>query len=168
MYRVIIGLIYTIVVFVAGLLLGKKQGRVKGKAEGKAESALEIKKLTKRYEAMLGKLSSHDEYFKAIIAMEAVAVSCAACHGGLSDNKRIDISEFIKGMNDKKLPKDIEEKIQSFYDKPPSVKEAFLLAKKSGIPLDEYEDLIRFVMEIDGMKQEDEKFVQAWSQLKAA
>lgn len=34
--------------------------------------------------------------------------------------------------------------------------------------LDVYDDLIRFVMEIDGIKPEEEAFVQAWNQLKAA
>jgi hypothetical protein len=43
-----------------------------------------------------------------------------------------------------------------------------MLAKDSGMSLDVYEDLIRFVMEIDGVKPEEVAFVHTWNQLKAA
>ncbi|MGI2122393.1 hypothetical protein ACRN9J_09360 [Shewanella baltica] len=146
----------------------KKQIKDQGRAEGKAENALQIEKLSNKLSQVLEKLKSHDEHFKAIIAMEAVGVACAACDGDFSDNEREEIGEFVKGMIAQSIPKVIKEKIQSIYDNPPTVKEAFLLAKDSDISLDVYEDLIRFVMEIDGIKPEEEAFVQAWNQLKIA
>ena len=146
----------------------KKQIKEQGRAEGKAENALQIEKLINQLSQALEKLKSHDEHFKAIIAMEAVGVSCAACDGDFSDNEREEIGEFIKGMIAQSIPKDVKDKIQSIYDNPPSVEEAFLLAKNSGMSLGVYDDLIRFVMEIDGIKPEEEAFVHAWNQLKAA
>jgi uncharacterized membrane protein YebE (DUF533 family) len=146
----------------------KKQIKEEGRAEGLAENALQIEKLANKLSQALEKLKSHDEHFKAIIAMEAVGVACAACDGDFSDNEREEIGEFVKGMIAQSIPKDVKDKIQDVYDNPPSVKEAFLLAKDSGMSLEVYEELIRFVMEIDGIKPEEEAFVQAWNQLKAA
>jgi hypothetical protein len=146
----------------------KKQIKEEGRAEGLAENAIQIEKLANKLSQALEKLKSHDEHFKAIIAMEAVGAACAACDGDFSDNEREEIGEFVKGMIAQSIPKDVKEKIQDIYDNPPTVKEAFLLAKDSGMSLDVYEDLIRFVMEIDGIKPEEEAFVKAWNQLKAA
>lgn len=146
----------------------KRKIKNEGKAEGKAENAIQIEKLANNLSQALEKLKSHDDHFKAIIAMEAVGVSCAACDGDFSDNEREEIGEFVKGMIAQSIPEDVKEKIQSIYDYPPTVEEAFLLAKDSKMSLDAYEDLIRFVMEIDGVKPEEEAFVHAWNQLKAA
>lgn len=146
----------------------KEVGRVEGRVEGRAENSIQIDKLENKLLQALEKLKAHDEHFKAIIAMEAVGVACAACDGDFSDNEKEEIGEFVKGMMAQSIPSDVKEKIQSIYDNPPSIKEAFLLAKSSGMPLDIYEELIRFVMEIDGIKAEEEIFVQAWNQLKAA
>jgi len=146
----------------------KRKIKNEGKAEGKAENAIQIEKLANKLSQALEKLKSHDDHFKTIIAMEAVGVSCAACDGDFSDNEREEIGEFVKGMIAQSIPEDVKEKIQSIYDYPPTVEEAFLLAKDSKMSLDAYEDLIRFVMEIDGVKPEEEAFVHAWNQLKAA
>nr|CAA6828434.1 MAG: Unknown protein [uncultured Thiotrichaceae bacterium] len=146
----------------------KEQLKEQGRAQGIAENKLQIEKLASKLSLALERLKSHDEHFKAIIAMEAVGVSCAVCDGDFSDNEREEIGEFVKGMIAQNIPMDVKEKIQSIYDNPPTVEEAFLLAKDSGMSPDVYEDLIRFVMDIDGIKPEEEVFVQAWNQLKAA
>jgi hypothetical protein len=139
-----------------------------GRAEGKAEALVEMSKLEEKLISALGVLKSYDEHFKAIIALEAVGASCAACDGDFSDNEKEEIGEFVKGMLSQSIPEDVKNKIQSIYDNPPTVNEAFILAQNSGIALDVYEDLMQFVMEIDGIKEEERVFVQAWSQLKAA
>ena len=146
----------------------KENIKNEGKAEGKAESLLEMGKLEEKLIEALTNLKSHDKHFKAIIALEAVGVACAACDGDFSDNEKEEIGEFVKGMLAQSIPEDVKEKIQSIYDNPPTVKEAYLLAEASGVSLDVYEDLIKFVMQIDGIKEEERVFVQAWSQLKAA
>jgi hypothetical protein len=146
----------------------KENIKNEGKAEGKAESLLETEKLEEKLIEALTNLKSHDAHFKAIIALEAVGVACAACDGDFSDNEKEEIGEFVKGMLAQSIPEDVKAKIQSIYDNPPTVKEAYLLAEASGVSLDVYEDLIKFVMQIDGIKEEERVFVQAWSQLKAA
>jgi len=146
----------------------KENIKNEGKAEGKAESLLEVEKLEEKLIEALTNLKSHDAHFKAIIALEAVGVACAACDGDFSDNEKEEIGEFVKGMLAQSIPEDVKAKIQSIYDNPPTVKEAYILAEASGVSLDVYEDLIKFVMQIDGIKEEERVFVQAWSQLKAA
>jgi hypothetical protein len=146
----------------------KENIKKEGKAEGKAESLLEIGQLEKKLIEALTNLKSHDAHFKAIIALEAVGVACAACDSDFSENEKEEIGEFVKGMLAQSIPEDVKAKIQSIYDNPPTVKEAYLLAEASGVSLDVYEDLIQFVMQIDGIKEEERVFVQAWSQLKAA
>ena len=103
----------------------KQQLKEEGRAEGLAENAIQIEKLANKLSQALEKLKSRDEHFKAIIAMEAVGVSCAACDGDFSDNEREEIGEFVKGMMAQSIPLDVKEKIQSIYDKPPTVEEAF-------------------------------------------
>ena len=147
----------------------KEKARNEGRAEGKAEAAIETKNLEAKLMSALEKLKSHDKHFKAIIALEAVGVSCAACDGDFSEQEKEEIGEFVKGMMAQTIPDDVKEKIQKIYDSPPNIKEAFSLAKDSGIPLDIYEDMIKFVMEIDGViKKEEVAFIRAWEQLKAA
>jgi len=145
----------------------KSDAKEEGRAEGKAETLIEIKKLEEKLLTALTGLKSHDEHFKAIIALEAVGVACAACDGDFSENEKEEIGEFVKGMLSQSIPEEVKTKIQSVYDNPPTVKEAYFLAQSSGVPLDVYEDLIKFVMEIDGIKEEERVFVQAWDQLKA-
>jgi len=98
----------------------KKQLKEKGRAEGRTESAIQIEKLANKLSQALEKLKSHDEHFKAIIAMEAVGVACAACDGDFSDNEREEIGEFVKGMMAQSIPSDVKERIQSIYDNPSS------------------------------------------------
>jgi len=139
-----------------------------GRAEGKAEVREEMVALEKKLILAFKKLKSHDKHFQAIIALEAVGVACAACDGDFSENEKEEIGEFVHGMMSQSIPEGVKERIQKIYDTPPSVKEAFKLAKDSGVSLDIYESLIQFVMDIDGVKEQERVFVQAWSQLKVA
>ena len=63
------------------------------------------------------------------------------------------------------IPNRVKEELKSVYDNPPNIKEAFELAKHSGIPLKDYEELISFVVEIDGIKEEEKVFIAAWKKL---
>lgn len=146
----------------------KKQAKAEGKAEGKAEASIEIDKLQENLSNALKKLKENDKLFSAIIAMEAVGVACAACDGHFSENEKEEIGEFVKGMMEQSIPEHVKEKIQKVYNNPPTLKEAFELAKKSGLALEEYEDLIKYVIEIDGATPEEEAFLHGWHQLRAA
>lgn len=146
----------------------KKKGITEGKILGKAETQVEIDKLENKLKEALTHLKSHDAHFKALIALEAVGVACAACDGDFSENEKAEIGEFVSGMLSQSIPENIKKKIQYIYDNPPTVEEAFILAQESDVEIDLYEDLIKFVMQVDGVKPEEEVFVHAWDQLKKA
>ena len=147
----------------------KENSRNEGRAEAKAEALIRIKQLELKLEEALQKLKSHNNHFRAIIALEAVGVACAACDGDFSQKEKDELGEFVNGMLGQSIPEDVKRIIKSIYDDPPTVKEAFILAKESGIALKLYEDLIQYVMTVDGIEHPKERaFVQAWDQLKAA
>ncbi len=140
-----------------------------GKALGKAENEKKISSMVDQLSQALEQLQGTDAHFRAIIAMEAVGASCASCDGELSEEEKQDIGEFVKGMIAQNIPNNVKEKLKNIYDNPPTINEAFILAKDSGIPIDVYDDLINFVINVDGIvKKEEEVFVQAWNQLKVA
>lgn len=139
--------------------------RNEGRNEGKAEMASKFDALQSSLHDSLMALKEHDKHFNALIAMEAVGVACAACDGDFSDNERQEIGEFVKGMGEQSIPEKVKMKMEDIYNNPPSVREAFALAESSGVPMHVFVDLIKFVMEIDGIKQEEQEFLVAWGQL---
>jgi len=146
----------------------RKAVRAEGKAEGMAVAHQQIEDLENKLTQALHHLKSSDKHFKAMIALEAVGVACAACDDDFSDAERDEIGEFVKGMLAQEIPESIKTRIQDIYDNPPTVREAFALADGSGVELSLFEELIKFVMEIDGITHEEQAFVHAWNQLKAA
>lgn len=141
----------------------EEKGREQGKKEAAVEYTIKLKKLEKKLASAFAGVENH---FNAIIALEAVGVACAACDGDFSKNEREEIGEFVKGMLAHNIPENVKAKIKAVYDNPPTVEEAFILAEESEVELSVYEDVIQFVMEIDGIKEEEEAFVHAWNQLK--
>tara|TARA_Y100001001_G_scaffold156989_1_gene174479 strand:+ start:716 stop:1345 length:630 start_codon:yes stop_codon:yes gene_type:complete len=113
-------------------------------------------------------MAENDSYFRGIIALEAVAVACAVCDGDFSETERLEIAEFVRGMLAQNIPEAVKLKIEKVYNNPPTIKEAYQLAKESGVPIDLFDEVIQFVMEVDGVKEEEKAFAQAWNQLKAA
>lgn len=113
-------------------------------------------------------MKENDSYFRGIIALEAVAVACAVCDGDFSETERLEIAEFVRGMQAQNIPDAVKVKIEEIYNNPPTIREAFQLAKASGVPIDLYDEVIQFVMQVDGVKEEEKAFAQAWNQLKAA
>ena len=141
----------------------EEKGREQGKIEAEAEYTIKMEKLEKKLTSAFAGVENH---FNAIIALEAVGVACAACDGDFSEKEKEEIGEFVKGMMAQNIPENVKEKIQAVYDNPPTVEEAFILAEESEVELSVYEDVIQFVMQIDGVKEEEEAFVYAWDQLK--
>ncbi|MCD5380522.1 DUF533 domain-containing protein [Candidatus Gracilibacteria bacterium] len=134
--------------------------------EDKAKDSVKLEKLVKGLNSSLEKLESHDEHFKAIIALEAVGVSCATCDGSFSEKEKREISKFVKGMLDQKIPEDVKEKIQSVYDNPLNINEAFKLAQDSGLELEAFDDVILYTMKIDGVTEKELNFFHAWQELR--
>lgn len=144
--------------------LSEREHHEKSKADYDVRLAALEESLVKVGQAM----KENDSYFRGIIALEAVAVACAVCDGEFSENERLEIAEFVRGMLAQNIPDAVKAKIEEIYNHPPTVREAFQLAKESGVPIDLYDEVIQFVMEVDGIKEEEKVFAHTWSQLKAA
>lgn len=133
-----------------------------------AEASMRLEALEKSLTEIQKAMNESGSYFRGIIALEAVGVACAACDGDFSENEKLEIGEFVRGMQLLNIPAEVKNKIEEIYNNPPSITEAYQLAKESGIPIELYDEIIKFVMEIDGVKEEEKVFAQAWDQLKAA
>jgi len=127
----------------------------------------EIDALKQELSSAFDKLSSMDEYWDAIVAIEAVATSMASSDKDFSDAERKEIKQFIQKLNPKKeMPSSVKEKIDAIYANPLPLNQAFLLAKDTKIEMSVYEDIIETVMHTDGVKFEEKVVLNAWHDFK--
>lgn len=170
-------IIFGVIAFIGmivGFFLGKKSnknarkdGYREGQKDAKAEYSKKFDKLHKELEVATNRLKENKDLFNAKYAMYAVV--CSYCNGKVSLEQRKEIEQFISGLSAIKLPKHINENIQKLYDNPPNIKEAFELAKKSGISMDCYDEIVNLMVNTDWVVHENkDAFLQAWNQLKAA
>lgn len=147
----------------------RKEGYRQGKMEAKAETRQELEGLGATLQAALQKLKESSICFNAIYAMEAVAVACAHCDGEICAEEREEIEMFISGISQSAYPATVKARIRELYENPLNIKEAFQLAKNSGVEIKVFDEIINLVMHADGVVHENEKaFIQAWNNLKAA
>ena len=133
----------------------------------KVEFISEFDSLKKHLSDAFNKLSSMDEYWNAIIAIEAVGTSCASSDKDFSDKERKEISKFIHSINENQnMPSSIKEKIDAIYQNPLPLNKAFLLAKETKIEISVFEELIDLVMHVDGVKFEEKVVLNAWHDFK--
>lgn len=135
--------------------------------EEKVEIISEIDKLKKQLPDAFNQLSSMDEYWTAIIALEAVGSSCASSDKDFSDKERKEIGKLIHNVNID-MPSDIQEKIDELYQNPLPFNKAFLLAKASKIEMSVFEELLDSIMQVDGVKFEEKVVLNAWHDFKKA
>jgi len=127
----------------------------------------EIDALKQELSTAFDKLSSMDEYWDAIVAIEAVATSMASSDKDFSDAERKEIKQFIQKLNpNKEMPSSVKEKIDEIYANPLPLNQAFLLAKDTKIEMSVYEDIIETVMHTDGVKFEEKVVLNAWHDFK--
>jgi Fe2+ transport system protein B len=127
----------------------------------------EIDALKKELSDAFDHLSSMDEYWDAIIAIEAVATSCASSDKDFSDAERKEIEIFMQKITqNKEVPSSIQEKIDEVYANPLPLNQAFLLAKETKVEMSVFEDIIEVVMHTDGVKFEEKVVLQAWHDFK--
>lgn len=158
---------------VAANLDGNEEARKAGFNEGvkkaKAEQLADISELRDRLEKALESLRAAGEHFNTIIALNAVAVATAQCDGDITQSVRENIELFINGLASGAIPEAVKAKIESIYQQPPTVKEAFELAKKSGMSLSIFDEIINLVVySNDTLHPQEAAFMQAWNSLKAA
>ncbi|CAA6801808.1 MAG: Unknown protein [uncultured Sulfurovum sp.] len=127
----------------------------------------EIDALKKELSSTFNNLTSMEEYWEAIVAIEAVATSCASSDKNFSDKEREKIKTFIQKINpNKEVPSSIKEKIDEIYVNPLPLNKAFLLAKDTKVEMSVFEDIIDVVMHTDGVKFEEKVVLQAWHDFK--
>lgn len=147
----------------------REEGYRQGKMEAKAETRQELEGLRATLQTALQKLNESSKCFNAIYAMEAVAVACANCDGKICAEEREQIEMFISGISHSAYPEMVKARIQELYERPLNIKEAFQLAKNSGVEIEVFDEIVKLVMHADGVVHENEKaFMQAWNNLKAA
>lgn len=147
-----------------------KAGFEAGRKQAKAEHLAEITKLKQGLEKAMESLKIAGKHFNAIIALNAVAVATANCQGGISKEVRDEIEQFIIGTAVDTIPDTVKAQIESLYQKPPTVKEAFILAKESDMDMSIFDVIINVVVALSETSAHPQvaAFMQAWNSLKAA
>ena len=127
----------------------------------------EIDALKKELSEAFDNLSSMDEYWEAMVAIEAVATSCASSDKDFSDAERETIKTFMQKINpNKEIPSAVQEKIDEVYANPLPLVQAFSLAQESKVEMSVFEDIIDLVMHTDGVKFEEKVVLNAWHDFK--
>ncbi|OLY75705.1 hypothetical protein AU074_21790 [Pseudomonas sp. ATCC PTA-122608] len=159
---------------VVGVHLGdstaeREKGYNKGFAEGKAETVVELEKLGDKFERVRNQLKETGQFFNGVIAMHAVAIAAANCDGEISEVEKQSIDMLIFGLASDSIPPAALGKIASLYQNPPSIRDAFELAKASDVDLTAFREIINIIMESDGLAHvAKDTFMQAWNELIAA
>lgn len=140
-----------------------------GLKDAKAKLQLELDHLHNSLQAALGALKGAGGHFNAIIATHAVAVATANCDGVICERERENIELFISGISASSIPADVTAKLESLYQNPPTIRDAWELASKSGVAISVFDEIINVVIHADGIQHAmEDAFMQAWNQLKSA
>jgi len=149
----------------------KKEVEVETKVEIKEEVEVlsEIDALKEELSEAFDNLTSMDEYWEAMVAIEAVAVSCASSDKDFSNAEREAIKTFMQKITkNREISSSIQEKIDEVYVNPLPLNKAFALAKESKVEMSVFEDIIEVVMHTDGVKFEEKVVLNAWHDFKEA
>lgn len=128
----------------------------------------------KRFESALAKaavrIEDNDDYFRMLIAMQAVAQACAACDGEVDRDKQEQIDELLLGMGAKWLPPQVRSALDALISQPPSLQEAFSIASLVGADAqDLFQEIVRFVIYLDNhVNDSEQQFLAHWAQLRAS
>ena len=147
----------------------RKESYEEGRKDAKAEHVAEVSALQKNLAGALESLKAAGKHFNAIIALHAVAVATAHCDGGIGDDEREGIELFIAGLASGTTPPAVLERIESLYREPPTVSEAYALARDSEVDMVIFDEIINLVIHADStIYPQEAAFMQAWSELKSA
>ena len=133
--------------------------------EEKVEFISELDRLKQQLPDTFSSLSSMDEYWDAIIALEAVGTSCASSDKDFSNKERKEISKFIHKVHED-IPSSVKEKIDELHQNPLPFNKAFLLANESKIEMSVFEELLDLIIHTDGVKYEEKVVLNAWHDFK--
>ncbi len=132
----------------------------------KVEFISEIDKVKQQLPDAFNQLTSIDEYWTAIISLEAVATSCASSDKDFSDKERKEIEKFVHRI-EKEIPSDVQAKIDDLYQNPLPFNQAFPLPKASKIEMSFFEELLDLIIHVDGVKFEEKVILNVWNDFKS-
>lgn len=134
--------------------------------KAEVEYLLKIQEYEKRLNKAFDLIRGNAQFFDSLLALEAVGFAIAACDGEISQEEQVIISTYARGANHANYPLKYKKMSEDLHRNPPSVREAFHMAKNSGLDLSLFNDLIRILIEADGVEHESELvFEEAWFQL---
>jgi len=133
-----------------------------------AKLKLQAEKFETELNKIVGTFNDQQQYFNLVIAMTAVGMACANADREIADEERQYIEEFVSGVSSSSLPQNVKEKIESLYQKPPRMRQAFDLVLEVGSEeFGVYDEIIDITIAADGKTHEDEiQFKKDWEQLK--
>lgn len=148
----------------------EKNAETRGENREKAKSEVRERRFCEALAKAKACIDSHEAYFRMLIAMQAVAQASAACNGGASEEDKQQINEFLLGMGGDFLPAKVQAAMNLLASNPPTLKEAFIRARKTGIEAQAlFDEIIDFVTTLNGEMSEPQKaFRSGWAQLSAA
>ena len=137
--------------------------------EEEIELLSEIDALKQELSEAFDNLTSMDDYWDAMVAIETVATSCASSDKDFSETEREAIKMFIAKINpNKEIPSSVQAKIDEVYANPLPLNQAFLLAKETKVEMSVFEEIIEVVMHTDGVTFEEKVVLNAWHDFKAS
>lgn len=158
----------------AGALAGsiddsEERAEKRGEARAKAESDRRTQKFVEALKKAEEKINSAQEYHNLLIAMTALAMSCANCDGEIHNEEQLEIMEFITGVGGSGLPVDVQERLNKLAYNPPSLTDACVLIKK--LPnigsYDVFDDIVDLTIHADGIVHQNEiEFLREWNNVK--
>lgn len=145
-----------------------KKGRNDGVKTSKAAADIQLGQMRERLLASLAYIEGCENYFNSIVSVTAVAVSSISACREVSMQERTQLELFLAGNLSDELPDYIRHKINSIFDVPPSIADAYELAKKNKLPMNAYDEVIEFAMAVVVASDDEVALVsRAWDQLKA-
>lgn len=141
----------------------RSEGHKDGYNEAMAKTKIQVEQLKSKIKNVL---EQTNDFFNALSAMYAVGISVAACDGEISDNEKEHIKQFVSGRVSEKVPECLKKRVDEIYLNPPNIKEAFEMARRSGVDMNIFDDVISIMIMIDDPEQEKKlAYARAWQQL---
>jgi hypothetical protein len=133
----------------------------------KAGAASAERKYEEKLGAVYEKLRQSLAYEKHVLALFALGSAVASVDGKITADEKRDIEEFVAGVSAKGLPEAILADIRRLYENPPSVDQALIYIKASGVARDVVEDLVEVVIQADDyVAPEEWQFKLKWENYK--
>jgi len=141
----------------------KEEGKQEGKQEAKAEYAIKISEVMKEFKLHYERMNQANTYFETLIAIESIAVATIAYNKINVRTKQNEISDALRSLSNDTLPKNIKNKINNIYLKPPTIQEALSLAKNANLDRDTCRYII--MLSAESCDISSDNFLREWQRI---